>query len=287
MKTKPAPVSCKLCGSNQIVKFGHYRGIQRWWCKECRHKFADNDAIPRMKTPAKQVALALNMYFEGIRLNKIPRLLSQQYGVYVSGTSVYNWVFHFSQTVSCEAQKSDIKVGNVWTILETTVRNDIKDTRLTLTDVLDLDTRFLLASGLSDYRNQYDIKNLIGAARDRARKIPREIITSGWQGYEHGIKLGLGEEGKNITISTFQVKTDSENLKGWYMALNDRDRIIRGLKKKHTIQIVTDGWSVHYNFVKRHPALNGRTPGEMAGAAFGFRTWKEIIDGINQNSVRA
>jgi putative transposase len=287
MKTKQAPVSCKLCGSKQVVKFGHYRGIQRWWCKECRHKFADNDAIPKMKTPARQVASALNMYFEGIRLNRIPGLLSQQYGIYVSGTSVYNWVFHFSRAVSCAAQKSDIKVGNAWTILETTVRNDIKDTRLTLIDVLDMDTQFLLASGLSDYRNQYDIKMLIEAARDRARKIPREIITSGWPGYQHGIELALGAEARNIRIAPFDIKTDSEKIKRWYLALNDRDRIIRGLKKKHTIQLVADGWSVHYNFIKRRPALNGRTPGEIAGSAFGYHTWNEIIDGINQNSVRA
>ena len=28
------PERCKFCGSQRIVRFGHYQGVQRWWCKE-------------------------------------------------------------------------------------------------------------------------------------------------------------------------------------------------------------------------------------------------------------
>ena len=36
---------CKYCGGYNIVKFGHFKGIQRWWCKDCKRKFVDNDAL--------------------------------------------------------------------------------------------------------------------------------------------------------------------------------------------------------------------------------------------------
>ncbi len=52
------PETCKYCDSKQIVRFGHYHGIQRWWCKDCKPKFVNNDALPGMKTPAIQVASA-------------------------------------------------------------------------------------------------------------------------------------------------------------------------------------------------------------------------------------
>ena len=103
MKTSHKSLTCKLCGSENIIKFGFYHGIQRWWCKDCHHKFADNDAIPGMKTPAQQVASALELYFEGVHLNEIPQILYQAYEIEVSSTSVYNWVVHFSRLVSREA----------------------------------------------------------------------------------------------------------------------------------------------------------------------------------------
>ena len=44
-------IKCKFCGSRRVVKYGHFRGVQRWWCKDCKRKFVDNEALPKMKTP--------------------------------------------------------------------------------------------------------------------------------------------------------------------------------------------------------------------------------------------
>jgi transposase-like protein len=34
------------------VKYGTFQGMQRYFCKDCRRKFADNDSLPGMKTPS-------------------------------------------------------------------------------------------------------------------------------------------------------------------------------------------------------------------------------------------
>jgi transposase-like protein len=60
---KTIPEKCKNCGSKNIVRFGHYRGVQRWWCKDCKRKFIHNDALPKMKTPVIQVASALSSFY--------------------------------------------------------------------------------------------------------------------------------------------------------------------------------------------------------------------------------
>jgi putative transposase len=287
MKTDKKSLTCKLCGSESTVKFGFYRGIQRWWCKDCHHKFADNDAIPGMKTPVQQVASALELYFEGVHLNEIPQILCRAYEIEVSSTSVYNWVVYFSRLVSREAGNSRIDVGNIWIMTEMAIHNDIKDSRLSLIDIVDNDTRFLLGSKICDYRDQYDIKCLMETARNRVRKAPSEIINDGWQGYRHGIDLALGNIGRHVTVATCDMNRNNENLRCWYLALNDRTRILRGLKKKNTIQMVLDGWAVHYNFFKHHASLNGKTPAEISGSTFRFHNWREVISGINQNSVQA
>ena len=37
------PEQCKCCGSRQIVRYGHYQNVQRWWCKDYKDKFVRNE----------------------------------------------------------------------------------------------------------------------------------------------------------------------------------------------------------------------------------------------------
>lgn len=90
-------ISCKYCGSKNVIKWGNFRGIQRFFCKDCQRKFADNDALPNMQTPTEQVGAALSMYYEGHSLNKVRRLLSQIYNSYPSDSSVYRWLSRFTK----------------------------------------------------------------------------------------------------------------------------------------------------------------------------------------------
>lgn len=91
------PEVCKYCGSRRIVRYGHHRGIQYWWCKDCKRKFVHNDALPRMKTPVIQVASALSMFYEGMSLHGIRRNLEQTYRNYPSNSTIYEWVVRFTK----------------------------------------------------------------------------------------------------------------------------------------------------------------------------------------------
>ena len=31
-------VICKYCGEDGVVKYGSYKGVQRYWCKICQRK---------------------------------------------------------------------------------------------------------------------------------------------------------------------------------------------------------------------------------------------------------
>ena len=53
-------MNCKYCQSANIVKFGTFQGIQHYWCKDCKRKFADNEALPKMKTDVKVISAALS-----------------------------------------------------------------------------------------------------------------------------------------------------------------------------------------------------------------------------------
>lgn len=80
---------CKYCGSTNIVRYGRANAVQYWWCKDCKRKFADNDALPEMKTPMMQVASALSMYYRGMSIDEIRGHLDQQYNNCPSSSTIY------------------------------------------------------------------------------------------------------------------------------------------------------------------------------------------------------
>jgi hypothetical protein len=54
----------KYCVSPKVIEFGTFDGVQRYWCRDRKRKFADDKALPTMKTPMEHTSAALSYYFE-------------------------------------------------------------------------------------------------------------------------------------------------------------------------------------------------------------------------------
>jgi transposase-like protein len=269
-------LTCKLCGSQNIIRFGHYRGIQRWWCKDCRRKFADNDALPDMRMPTDQVALAVGMYYEGRSLNVIPRLMYQLQHSLVTHTSVKKWVTLLSKMGVAEADKARVNAGDLWFGYEKSIK--IGGRNYWTIDIIDTNTWFLLATRLSGSRSIDDIREIMEIARDRAGKVPEQVFTDRWKGYLDGIELAYGADVRDIsTIRSGDRNVYLKLAESWQRTLKDRDKIINRLKNKENACLILNGWSVHYNYFRIHEALNGRTPGEAAKSNFQYRSWADLV----------
>jgi putative transposase len=202
-------VTCKYCGGHNVIKYGHYRGMQRFFCKDCKRKFADNDALPDMKTPIDQVGAALGMFYEGQSLNKVCRLLNQIYHSYPSDSTVYRWVVRFTKRAVGEAEKYKPNVGDVWVADETVL--DIDGKNVWFWDIIDAKTRFLLASRLSRSRTIKEAALLMNEAKRRAGKSPKTILTDKLAAYIDGIEYVFGADTKHIQSKPFTV----ENSTNW------------------------------------------------------------------------
>jgi len=62
--------ACKYCQSSNVIKFGTYKGIQRYFCNDCGRKFVLG-TLPKMKTPVPWIASAMDMYYRGMPLDSI------------------------------------------------------------------------------------------------------------------------------------------------------------------------------------------------------------------------
>jgi transposase-like protein len=277
MKIIYKSLSCKLCGSEDLIRFGSYHGVQRWWCKSCLHKFADNGSLPHMKVPINKVAISIGAYYEGRSLGTIPRIMHQLYGSFVAKSSVYYWINRFLKIAMIEADKAKIKnIGDTWIVDKKTIK--IGGKRYWVIDVIDIDTRFLLTTQLSDSHTVSDIKRVLESARDKAGKVPRQVLTDDWKGYSDGVEQAYGAESVNIRIKTLKGNVDIAKLSEYsYNILKDRNKIIDRLKSKDHARLILEGWRIHYNYFRWQTALNGKTPGEVAKSNFKYHSWPELV----------
>jgi transposase-like protein len=269
-------VTCKLCGSENVIRFGHYKGIQRWKCKDCRHKFADNNALPGMRIPYGRVATAIGAYYEGRSLSSIPEVMYQLCGSFVTKASIDKWVNRFSKLAIAEAGKTKITVGDTWLASENAIK--VCGRSFWVIDIIDMETKFLLATRLSYGRAIGDIEYVMEAARDKAGKIPVRIFTSDWKGYSNGIEIAYGGDVEHILNISSESHTGFGRLaEYWHNTLKARNKVLGRLKNDTHAQLVLDGWLVHYNYFCIQEALNGRTPAEVARSHFKYHNWLDLI----------
>jgi transposase-like protein len=267
-------MSCKYCKSENVIKYGKYKAVQRYFCKDCGRKFAGLDTIPKMQYSTSKIADVLNMYYEGMSLKEIRRNLIQQHNDYISDATAYNWVKRFSKLAIMQAGKYKPDVGGVWVADETVI--DIDGKNIWLWDIIDTKTRFLIASHMSYTRTTKDAQALMKQAYDRTGKIPRVIYTDKLQAYLDGIELTFGADTQHKQGSPFDVEVNTNLIERFHGTIKSRTKVMRGLHTVESARLFLDGWFVHYNFFRPHMSLRDRTPAQVAGIRFPLRNWKDV-----------
>ena len=267
-------LKCKYCDSRNVVKFGTFKGVQRYFCKACKRKFTLSDTLLKMKTPIKQIASALSCYYGGMSLNAVSRHLEQQFGDKITNAGIYNWIIRFSKDAVEFTKDYTPNVGNVWIADETMLR--IRGQKAWFWDIIDAKTRFLLASHMSLRRTTADALTLMKLAEARASKIPQLVFTDKLQAYLDGIELAWGADTKHIPSKGFVAPMNTNLIERFHGSLKDRIKVMRGMRKIETARLLLDGWLVYYNFFRTHETLR-ITPAEKAGVRFPYKNWMDIV----------
>ncbi len=270
-------ITCKHCGSANVVKYGTKEGTQYYRCKECKRTFAWNECLSGMRYPPDQIATAISLFYDGLSIDAIRRQLDSIYHVYPSDSTVYEWIVRFSQQAVKEARFIKIKVGDLWICDETVLRIDGKN--VWFWDVIDDDTRFLLNSRVSYSRTTKDAQALFEQTSKRANKVPKTVITDKLYAYLDGLELAFGADTEHIQSKGFSVQPNTNLIERFHGTLKARTKVMRGLKNLESAIEFTDGWLVNYNFFRPHEALGGKTPAEVAKADFPYKSWRDV--GVN------
>jgi transposase-like protein len=197
--------------------------------------------------------------------------------------------------ISTYANSFAPKTSGVWHADELFVKMKDGDTRPSRTgkqtdkvaylwNVMDRDTRFLLASKLSRYRDAVGGERAFREAIANAHgSRPEKVLTDALHGYSDAIGFAFGEN-KPIHVAKVGIrktmhKPDPNNnrIERLNGTLRERVKVQRGWK--NPASKVAEGQRIHYNFVKPHHALQGKTPAQFAGVGIEAKNrWLALLE---------
>jgi len=274
-----------------VRKFGRYKDTQLYFCNECRRKFAPNDALFHMHTPANQVSSALHLYYTGTSIKRIQEHLKQEYGNEPSTATVFEWVQKYTDEAIRATEGYHPKVGDVWIADETYVRVDRRKSNdssvvnpysksrkakwVVFWDVIDARTRFLLATHITTTRGTKDARTLVEKAAKRAGKAPRVVVTDRLAAYLDGIELAFGADTEHIQSGPFEIQNSTSLIERFHGLLKSRTKVMRALRNRDSLERFADGWLIDYNYLRDHGTL-GKPPAEKAKLDYPFRNWVDL-----------
>ncbi len=259
---------CKYCGSNAVVKFGTYKGVQLYWCKFCKRKFKADDTLFHMKTPTNQISSAVNSYYEGMPIRAVRRHLQQEHSHAPSTATIYEWIQKYTQYATDSVKSYQPRVGDTWVADETML--EIDGQNVWFWDIIDDKTRYLLATRISRSRTTQDAQMLIDRAIKKVGKPPKVVVTDKLASY---LDVSYGKGAEHRQGSPFAVEDNTQKVERFHGTLKQRTKIMRGLKNLESAIDFTNGWLVHYNYLRPHEALDDKTPAEVAGIDYPYDNW--------------
>jgi len=287
------PVKCKYCSGNNMKRYGHYNGEQLWWCDDCKRKQSSKDTLFKMRYPSNQIATALRLYYEGLSLDAIQEEFQHQFGSHVATSTVYEWIQEFTNEAISKANEFDPIIGDKWIADETAivVRGKLQkgkrpDRHYWLFDIIDSQTRFLLATHITATRSISDVQMVMNQAAKRAGKLPSEIVTDKMPSYPDGINYAFHGQAKHIQSGPFDESDNTNLIERFHGTLKDRVKVLRGFKSIDTAKQLLDGWLVYYNFLRPHESLDRKSPAEHMNIKVPFTSWLDVIKNTQERVIK-
>ena len=259
---------CKNCESENIVKDGKVKGVQVYKCKDCGHRFVEGSDFPRMRTQSRIISASIDMYFEGLSARKIQTQIKKLFGIDVSQVAIWKWLMKYSKLVSQYVEKLSPQLLGIYHVDETAIK--CKGVQKWFWEIIDEQTKFLVAGHLSATRTTEDAVKLFEKSIKVAKRKPTSIYCDGLPAYVDGYnkvfytmrKDTRPELIRKVGIQNIHNQNPVERL---HCTLKDRLRSTRGLKDEETVRTLLEGWVVHYNYVRKHQTLKGKTPAQASG----------------------
>ncbi len=260
-------MQCKYCESENVVKNGSAKGEPIFKCKACGHRFTEGSDFPKMRTQSRIISASIDMYFEGLSVRKIQTQIEKLFGVDVSQMAVWKWIMKYSKLVSRYVETLSPQLLGIYHVDETAIK--CKGVQKWFWEIIDEQTKFLVAGHLSASRTTEDAVQLFEKSIQVAKRKPTSIYCDGLPAYVDGynkVFYTMKKEGRPELIRKVGIRNihNQNAVERLHCTLKDRLKPARGLKNEETVRTLLEGWVVHYNYVRKHQTLK-MTPAQASG----------------------
>ena len=234
-----------------------------------------------MRHGPEHVTIAVEVFFAGLSTRKTATALTNA-GCPVAHQTVLNWGRRFGSMMGQYLDLVRPHLGEAWRTDELYLR--IRGDRKYLFAMLDAKTSYWIAKQVATHKGTDDVCPVFRKAKEVAGKVPSLFISDRapnfdeahgreyaprnhlWKDSRHESHIRMDGDINNNQMESFNGNT-----------LRFREKVTRGLKKEYSA--ILSGLQVYHNHVRPHLALEGGTPGEVAGIRVeGGNPWLSIIE---------
>ncbi len=239
-----------------------------------------------MKANPQIITASLDLFFKGVSLRKIADHVKQFYNVKVNNSTVLRWIQRYTELMDSYASDLVPQVSGKWHADETV--ENVNGKNRWLWNLMDSESRFLIASRLTKGRTDVDARNLFLDGLDRTKKAPETIVTDGLVSYANAYDQTLRYKGaKHIRKPRFIDLANNNRIERLHSTMRERTKVMRGFDSDPTANETMQGYRMYYNFIRPHMALKDKTPAEVAGIRVdGENKWLTLIQNARVNQPR-
>jgi len=279
------PKECPKCKSADIIKWGfrfnHTSKKRRYLCKNCNDTFTVDDGFWHKKKKRETITACLDLYMNGMSLRKVSAHM-KQFGIEGVGRSaILEWLRKYSTMTQPFTDSLPLTTCGTFHADELFVK--CNGEQHYYWDLIDHETRFLVATHYSMERSIDGADKLFEKARQRAKK-PKTVITDGLPLYVHAVSRGWFrnyyteyERVKHVRIMERHDYRNNiiERIQG---TIRERVKVMRGFHNPQSAELILNLFVVWYNFLRVHQGI-GMTPAERAGVKLnlGIDKWLNLI----------
>jgi transposase-like protein len=271
------------------VRHNIHGDVQRYLCKSCGHKFVQNEGFEKTKATPKAITIALDLYFKGVSQRKIVEHLKMFEDVKVTQPCVLKWIRKYIELMKGYLDKFTPQLGGMWHSDEMMI--NVRKTEPIdgenyswAWNLLDHETRFLIASEVTKHRNIEDARKVLKEAKQTANgQKPDFIITDKLPAYKQAITKEFftlkNPRTKHVKLKNIREGTNNNIIERLHSTIKERTKVMRELDNDETAQKMMEANRIYYNYLRPHQALNGKTPAEKAGVDLKLEgnKWEELI----------
>jgi len=265
-------VCCPKCKTEKVKKDGKRktdnRGlIQRFKCKECSHRFVEDNGFYRMRNSPQKITLCLDLFYRGVSTRKVQEHLQAFYPKNSSHKTIYKWVVKYSKMISTFTDKIKVNNGNEIQLDEMEYHRRTEHNKKGISkdwfiDSIDTKTRFLLSAEYVKSRGKTEITYAFKETKERAVNHITICTTDGLLTYPDVIKKVWGYhslrtkkivhnrvnasqgEGFNICIERLHnsLRQRTESFRGFHGSIESANSIMKGL-------------TIFYNYIRKHQSI--------------------------------